>query len=148
MKILFVCTGNTCRSPMAEGIFRKIAQDCKQETLFCTSAGIAAVDGEPATRNAVQACAEIGVDISSHRARSLRSVNDWSTFDFFVCMTAAHASTLCRAGVPQNKLCVLGDEIPDPYGGNLDVYRACRDAIEKALEGLCQTLKARRAKEP
>ena len=63
MKILFVCTGNTCRSPMAEGIFRKMMQERGMEDkVLCQSAGLSAVDGDPVSENAVLACREIGVE--------------------------------------------------------------------------------------
>ena len=72
MKVLFVCTGNTCRSPMAEGIFRKMMHDRGMEDkVLCQSAGLSAVDGDPVSENAVLACREIGVDISEHTARRI-----------------------------------------------------------------------------
>ncbi len=132
MKVLFVCTGNTCRSPMAEGIARKMAEERGKE-MFCQSAGIATVAEMPASGNAVKVCAEIGVDLSGHRSRPMSSV-DIGAFDVFFVMTATHGYVLKRAGVPEYKIYVPKREITDPYGGGPEIYRQCRDEIEAALQ--------------
>ena len=71
MKILFVCTGNTCRSPMAEGLFKKIVSEKEIDNIECSSAGLFAMTGDEVTQNSVEACERFGVDISSHRARRI-----------------------------------------------------------------------------
>ena len=71
MKLLFVCTGNTCRSPMAQAIFTDMAKECGID--FVTgSAGLHAQDGTPASEYAVLACGETGLDISGHSSKSIR----------------------------------------------------------------------------
>ena len=142
MKILFVCTGNTCRSPMAEGMFRKMMQERDmEERVLCQSAGLSAVDGTPVSENAVLACREIGVDISGHKARNLSSLKDLDIFDAFVVMTETQAYVLKQAGVPEDKLYLLGEEeIKDPYGTDLDEFRQCRDQIWRQLQVLFQRL--------
>ena len=141
MKVLFVCTGNTCRSPMAAGIFSQLAAREKLVPLQVFSAGISALEGKPASANAVQACREIGVDISGHKARNLSSLKDLDIFDAFVVMTETQAYVLKQAGVPEDKLYLLGEEeIKDPYGTDLDEFRQCRDQIWRQLQVLFQRL--------
>lgn len=137
MKILFVCTGNTCRSPMAEGIFRRMAPEHQ-----CGSAGLAAVPGEPPSPNAVICCGELGVDISAHLSRPLTR-EDLSRWDLFVPMARAHGAALEGAGVPRDRI-YYPHEIADPYGGDLAVYRACRDRIADELRLLKSALEAPR----
>lgn len=131
MKILFVCTGNTCRSPMAEGLFRKIVSDKRIENIECSSAGLFALTGDEVTQNSVEACSRFGVDISSHRARRITAYILDET-DKFVCMTKEHAVSLSLY-VPIEKIIVLGDGIPDPYGGNIETYMICANSIRTAL---------------
>lgn len=141
MKYLFVCTGNTCRSPMAEGIFNKIA---KERGLDDTagSAGIFAAEGGSASKNAVDALAETGADISGHKSRRV-TPEMLAEYDEILTMTNSHADIL-KSALPQfgYKIRTLseatggGGEISDPFGGDLDAYRACRDEIERLVEKL------------
>lgn len=132
MKILFVCTGNTCRSPMAEGIFRRyIVNNDMQEQIFCQSAGLSAVEGMPASDLAIEVMKEAGYDLSRHRARRICE-DDMAAWDIYFPMTATHGYILERAGVPGNKI-YIPKEVSDPYGQDLNAYRKCRDTLEKEV---------------
>lgn len=131
MKILFVCTGNTCRSPMAEGLFKKLVSDKNIKNIESSSAGLFAMTGDEVSLNSVKACERFGVDISSHRARRITAYILDET-DKFVCMTPEHAASLSLY-VPSEKIIVLGNGIPDPYGGDTETYMICANSIKTAL---------------
>ena len=136
MKILFVCTGNTCRSPMAEGIFKKLTQG--DESISCSSAGMSFCDGDAVSENAVIVCKEIGVDISGHRSKAICR-DDVNEYDVFAVMTENRAMTLVSAGVPKERIYIMG--ISDPFGGSVEVYRKCRDEIQQSCEKLYKKIK-------
>ena len=142
MRITFICTGNTCRSPMAEGIARKrLQEDYPGCDVTVGSAGTGAFVGDPASPNAVAVCREIGVDISGHRSRR---ISRWimEQTDLFAVMTQAHADLLRYNGVPEESVAVLGN-IPDPYGGSVTTYRLCRDRIDEEVRRLLRRLLCR-----
>ena len=143
---LFVCTGNTCRSAMAEYFFRLALPTGSRWRAM--SAGVSTSDGKPASMNTLQAVAELGGDIGAHRSRQMtrQLASDAAVI---VAMTHGHADFLhdffC---VPRAKIVLLGSFIPkttddsihDPFGGDISEYRRCRDLIRKAMPGLIRHL--------
>lgn len=128
MKILFVCTGNTCRSPMAEGYVNSL----KLKDITAISAGFG-FTGDPVSQNSVLAMAEMGVGISEHRSRTVNPylVNE---ADKIVCMSETHKQTLLSFGADGDKIEVLG--ISDPFGRDLSVYRECAKQIVNGINQL------------
>ena len=128
MKILFVCTGNTCRSPMAEGYLNSL----KLKDVNAVSAGFG-FSGDTVSQNSVLAMGEMGVDISEHRSRT---VNPYliDEAEKIVCMTTGHKQTLIALGADPNKIEVLG--VGDPFGCDITVYRDCAKQIVGAINQL------------
>ena len=130
MNILFVCTGNTCRSPMAEGYLKSKGI----EGVTVSSRGLAA-DGSPVSLNSKTAMDEVGIDIGSHISKQI-TADDINKADKIICLSPSHKAVLLSAGVPENKPYILGDGISDPFGGSIEVYRRCRDEIFAAIDML------------
>lgn len=139
-KIVFICTGNTCRSPMAEGLFKSMNGEQKTG-LEAISAGIFTNNGMPASENAVIAAKELGADISNHKSQMLNGgiVNNAK---YLVCMTGAHYDQiLLRFPNASDKLfTLLPNDIDDPFGGNIDDYRKCATQIKSAVESIIERL--------
>jgi protein-tyrosine phosphatase len=143
--IVFVCTGNTCRSPLAEVLCKKLLA----ERLGCTpaelpdrgflvlSAGLSAIMGGAAAAEAVEVARELGADLSSHRSRPLSAELMYQA-DCIIAMTQAHLLALNNVSGDLRERCFLldpqGQDIPDPIGSEQGVYRECAGAIARLLE--------------
>ena len=140
--ILLVCSGNTCRSPMAEAMFRRQLADklgCNEAQLadrgyYVESAGVDAHEGDAVSPEAVAAMRARGLDISGHRSRRLTEdlVN---RADHIFAMTAGHVGRIAgRFPAAQGRVKLLGDQdVMDPLGSSERVYMACADQLDEAL---------------
>ena len=148
--VLLVCTGNICRSPLAEEMLKRTLQERGIEGVTVTSAGTGAWDGAPASEGAYLVGLERGLDLSGHRARLLtRELVDGA--DLILTMARHHRARVDELG-GEGRVFVLGEyagrdgdgaEVSDPFGGDLDVYR--NTCVE--LEALVGTTAERLATE-
>ena len=124
-KIIFVCTGNTCRSPMAEYLFRYILGKKRKLSLYdITSAGLCADEGAPMTDNAWEALTRLGVRSKRKHVAKQLTYEEAERADGIVCMTAEHKAALAAFGEKVKTVGELtgGSDVPDPYGGDAQVY--------------------------
>jgi protein-tyrosine phosphatase len=144
--VLFLCSGNTCRSPMAAAIARRrLAEALGIEEsqllargLNIVSAGTSTLEGLPASEGAQQALHELGIDVEAHRSRAV-DLDLVRRSAHIYCLASSHRSRITEL-VPmfEDKTGLLhaeGEDIGDPFGGDFATYRAARDQIADAVTG-------------
>lgn len=129
-KIMFICTGNTCRSAMAAALFNHFAVE-KNLDFRAISAGVAAFSGDSASYNAIAVLNKIGVDLTEHRSSALTKFNIEQAWHFY-CMTDAHKHVLTDLDIDEKRITVLN--VSDPFGASLEAYAACRDEILEKID--------------
>ncbi len=135
--ILFVCSGNTCRSPMAQGIFNKIAKE-KGLPFFATSCGCATYGGDKASANSVKVCKEIEVDLNAHISRGLTVEAVENAYKIYP-LSDSHFHVLKQYFKNKNGI-ENSLDIFDPFGGDEDVYKKCREEIEEKIDEIFNEL--------
>ena len=150
-KVLFVCMGNICRSPTAEGVFRhKVKQNNLQDQISIDSAGTHAYHvGNPPDQRAQDAALKRDIDLSQQRARRV-SGDDFSEFDYVIAMDESNLDDLlsiCPAGYEDRLHLFLAfsdsenREVPDPYYGQGRGFEIVLNLVEDASEGLLQHIR-------
>lgn len=157
MNILFVCTGNTCRSSMAEGIFKYLLEKSDIENINVSSAGISAFEGEAANEKAINALIKKGIDIRGHKARQLTKEIIVES-DLILTMTEGHKAMILNAATGcLDRVYTLKEfagiingentkgrnlDIADPFGLDYNSYERSAEEIKEQLNKMIKNINA------
>lgn len=150
-KIMFVCTGNICRSPMAHYYLQKIVNNNKlQNNFLISSCGTFANTGESSTLNAISSMEKYGVNLNKHRATNIEDI-DIENYDLILCLTLSHKMTVLQLYPKlKGKVYTLKEyinpndsykNIDDPWGLSINVYNDCAKEIVEAVDMLFDKIK-------
>lgn len=152
MKIMFVCTGNICRSAMAHWLMVKKLNDLDRKDVEVYSCGIYAQNGDTSTYNDIEAMKEYGVDLKEHRATNI-SKSRIEEMDLILCATRGHKfAILDKYPKLENKVYTMKEyvgynreyhnsiDIKDPWGYDLEIFRFCASEINECLDLLLTKL--------
>ena len=151
MNVLFVCTGNTCRSPLAEALLRRMLEERQLDGVTVASAGTGAWAGAPASEGSYLVALEDGVDLSAHRAQPLTPELAASS-DLILTMSRSHRQRLSELGYGERTF-LLGEyagrsgtaaEVDDPYGGSVTDYRDTYTQLKALLGSVLERLERER----
>ena len=155
VRVLFVCMGNICRSPLAQGILENLVRrEGLEDEIFVDSAGTGRWHaGQPPDERALSAASLRGLDISSQRARQVRP-EDCENFDYILTMDEENyrmVAALCRGSAVVRPFLDFAPhsperEVPDPYYGGPDGFERVIDLVEEASEGLLEDIHERHIK--
>ena len=147
MNIMFVCTGNTCRSAMAQGLLEKRLKELGRKDIV-RSCGIYAYDGDPATDESIEAIEEYGVDLKKHKATNIGK-SEIKKMDLILCATNEHKKeVLKRYKELSEKTYTMKEyagykdslDLADPWGYTMHTYRKCAQEIAVIIEKILEMI--------